>query len=49
MSPEFGLGMMDTDWDGKYLGVVRTANVGWHYIRNATLDCQKSVPYSGLK
>ena len=34
-----GLGMMDTDWDGKYLGVVRTAGVAWHRIPNATLDC----------
>lgn len=34
-----GLGMMDTDWDGKYLGVVRTASVSWHYVPNITLNC----------
>ena len=37
-----GLGLMDTDWDGKYLGVVRTASIGWHYIPNATLNCEES-------
>ena len=34
-----GLGLMDTDWDGKYLGVVRTASVGWNYVPNVTLNC----------
>lgn len=37
-----GIGMMDTDWDGKYLGVVRTASVAWHRIPNTTLDCTHS-------
>lgn len=41
LSP-LGVGLMDTDWDGKYAGVVKTAEVAWHRIPNRTLDCQFS-------
>ena len=37
-----GVGLMDTDWDGKYSGVVKTAEVAWHRVPNRTLDCQFS-------
>ena len=43
-SADKGLGMMDTDWDGTYTGVVRTASIAWHWVRNATLDCTSFKP-----
>eukprot|EP01048_Picozoa_sp_COSAG05_P011737 COSAG05_NODE_1126_length_5790_cov_2.364611_2_plen_86_part_00 len=41
-NPARGLGMMDTDWDGRYLGTIRTAEVAWNFRHNASLECDRA-------
>ena len=40
-NPEKGLGFMDTDWDGTYKGLIRTAEVSWRFVHNDTLECNE--------
>ena len=40
-NPENGLGYMDTDWDGTYKGLIRTAEVSWRFVHNDTLECNE--------
>ena len=40
-NPEKGLGYMDTDWDGTYKGLIRTAEVSWRFVHNDTLECNE--------
>ena len=32
---------MDTDWDGTYKGLIRTAEVSWRFVHNDTLECNE--------
>ena len=40
-NPQKGLGFMDTDWDGTYKGLIRTAEVSWRFVHNDTLECNE--------
>eukprot|EP00039_Didymoeca_costata_P021443 m.344545 g.344545 ORF g.344545 m.344545 type:complete len:830 (+) comp24646_c0_seq1:87-2576(+) len=42
-SPQ-GIGMMDTDWDGTFVGVIPSASVSWHRIANNSLNCETLPP-----